>query len=113
MSALDPLGIMSLVLMQLGGKYINFNLTKGQEELVKHPITQVIIFGCIIYFTTKNIVITVIVVMISYILIHILFNEYSEFNIFSEDWLYKNKIIKNKSISSKELYKNNIDKYHK
>ena len=111
MSSFDPLAILSIVFLQLGSKYIKLDITNAQEEIIKHPLSQIILFGCLIFFTTKNIYITIIVVIISYLFIHILFNEKHDLNVLPTEWLYRNNYIKEIN-SNKDLYINNLNKYH-
>lgn len=112
--SLDPISIISIVLIQIGSRHIKFDITNAQEEIIKHPITQIILFGCLIYVTTKDILTTIIVIIVSYLVIYVLLNENSQFNILSDNWLYNKKLTNIQNIVSyKEIYKNNLEIYHK
>ena len=111
MNSFDPLTISALILMQIGSKYFTLDLTTAQQKIVKHPIIQFIIFFAIIYISTKNIFLSIIIIIITYLLIHILFNENNKNHILSKVWLKKEGLIKdNDIISSKILYQNNLKK---
>lgn len=108
----DPLSILSIILMQIGARYLSFNITKAQETIIKNNITQFLIYTSIIYLSTKNFLITFIIVSISYILLKVLLNENNKHNIYPIKWLIDNNLIDNGEIQSKkELYINNL-KYH-
>lgn len=77
-----------------------------------HPVTQIAMYSSIIYFTTKNVLLTCVIVILSYLFLFILFNEKHELNILPKAWLYKEKLISQKEASCKEIYKNNVEKYH-
>lgn len=103
---IDPLNIFAIILMQLANRYLKIDLTKIQEKIVIHPITQLAMYGSVIYLTTRNILTTLIIIVATYVLVHILFNENHHLNILPPKLL-------NKDITSaKELYKNNITVYH-
>ena len=103
--AFDPLSIMTILLVQIGGKYLNFEITKAQEKILRHPIVQSIIFFSIIYITTKNIYLSFTILILSYIIFKILFNENHKYNIISKEWLKNEGFITDADIVSlKNLY---------
>ena len=102
--SLDPLNLFAIFLMQLANRYMKFDLTENQEKLMMHPFTQVAMYTSVVYLTTRNIPITLIVIFISYTCIYILFNEKHHLSIVS----YINK----SDESAKDIYKNNVYKYH-
>jgi hypothetical protein len=105
----DPLTLCGIILVQLANRYMKFDLTEKQEKLIMHPWTQLAMYTSVVYFTTRNIPITLIVIIISYTFIYILFNEKHRLNVLSISWLNKDKP---EYISPKEAYKENINKYH-
>ena len=109
----DPLSIATILLMQIGGRYLNFNLTKAQEKMISHPYIQGIIFFSIIYITTKNIYLSVVILMITFISINILFNENHKYNIISKTWLNNEGIsINGDIIDLKKLYYESFNSLH-
>lgn len=110
--AFDPLLSIALILLQVGNKYLKFDITKAQEKILVHPIAQLTMYSSVIYFTTRNFFLTAIIVFTSFLLLKILLNENHRYNLLPADWLYKEKLIKDRVASQKELYKDNMNKYH-
>lgn len=108
----DPLFVLSLIFLQISNKYMQIPITKAQQKIIQHPITQIGMFAIIVYFSTKNVLLTAFIVIMFYILLNILLNENHKLNILPKQWLYKQHIINEPIISYKEVYKNNIEKYH-
>ena len=100
----DPLNLFAIFLMQLANRYMKFDLTENQEKLMMHPFTQVAMYTSVVYLTTRNIPITLLVIFISYTCIYILFNEKHHLNLISP--------LNKSDESAKEIYKNNVYKYH-
>jgi hypothetical protein len=100
----DPLNLFAIFLMQLANRYMKFDLTENQEKLMMHPFTQIAMYTSVIYLTTRNMPITLLVIFISYTCIYILFNEKHYLNLISP--------INKSDESAKEIYKNNVYKYH-
>ena len=89
---LEPLSILFLIIVQLGGRYLKIDLTPAQQKLINNSIFQGIILFSIILIS-----------------IHILFNEYHKYNILSKKWLYNEKLIFDEKYNKiKEIYINNI-----
>lgn len=109
----DPLVLSSIMMLQIANRYLKISITTAQEKIVTHPISQLVMYSCIIYFTTRNIANTLVIVFISYIFVHILFNENHKNNILSKSWLFKEHIIDEISYKScKDTYKRNMLVYH-
>lgn len=108
----DPLVSLSIIMLQISNRYMKIQLTPAQERILTHPLLQIIMYTSIIYFTTKNIILTGIIVIVSYLFLVVLFNENHRLNILPKDWLFKEKLIHEPVTSNKETYKNNIEKYH-
>ena len=104
----DPLTLFAIILVQLANRYMKFDLTEKQEKLIMHPWTQTAMYASVVYFTTRSIPLTLIIIVISYMCIYILFNEHHHLNVLSVKWLYQEKQV----ISPKEVYKTSISKYH-
>jgi len=108
----DPLFSIAIIISQVAGKYLKYDITKAQEKILTHPFMQFVMYFCIIYFSTKNIPLSLIIVLVSFILLHVLLNENHKYNILSPVWLYEEKIIKEEVVSQKDVYKQNINKYN-
>lgn len=100
----DPLLMISLVLMQIGAKYLDLQLTEFQKKLIKNSFVQAIILFGIIYIPIRDVFKTFLIVCLIYLTIYVLFNENHKMNIYSKRWLYNEGIIKD--------YENLRDKYY-
>jgi len=89
----DPILIISLILMQIGAKYLDLQLTEFQKKLIKNNFIQVIILFGIIYIPVRDVFKTIFIVLIIYLLIYVLFNENHRLNIYSKRWLFNEGII--------------------
>jgi hypothetical protein len=113
MTIIDPLTALSFVILQVGGSSLKYDLSEAQKKILSHPYMQIIIFIAIVYFSTKNVLSTIIISILFYILIYILFNEKHKYNLLSKKWLYKEKIIyDNSNDSPKDKYKNILALYN-
>lgn len=101
---LDPLLILSLVLMNIGAKFLDIKLTDFQQKLIKNHIVQGLILFSIIYIGTRDVLKTILIIVMIYLLIYVLLNENHQFNIYSKKLLYNEGIIQN--------YNNIKDKYY-
>lgn len=112
MSVFDPLSTLSVILLQIGSRHLKFDITAAQEKIISHPYMQIIIFISIVYFSTKNLTSTIIIVCLTYIFIYVLFNENSEYHVLSKKWLHSQKILHDNTSSTKELYIYNLKYYN-
>jgi hypothetical protein len=102
--SLDPLLILSLVIMNIGAKFLDIKLTEFQQKLIKNHIVQALILFSMVYIGTRDIIKSIIIVGMIYLLIYVLLNENHQFNIYSKKLLYNEGIIQN--------YNNIKDKYY-
>ena len=102
--SLDPLLIFSLVVMNIGAKFLDIKLTDFQQKLIKNHIVQALILFSMVYIGTRDILKSIIIVAMIYLLIYVLLNENHQFNIYSKKLLYNEGIIQN--------YNNIKDKYY-
>lgn len=107
----DPLLISSIILMQIGAKHLDLELTDFQKKLLKNNIIQAIILFGIIYIPVRNIFKTLIIVCLIYLLIYVLLNENHKYNLFSKQWLHTEGVIKDYN-NIKEKYYQNLSKLH-
>ena len=103
---MDPLFILSTTFMQIGARYLDFDLTPVQKKLLKSKVIQIIILFSIIYMSTRDIIKSTVIILFLYFCIYILFNENHEYNIISNFILEDEGIIDKHNI--KENYYNNI-----
>lgn len=102
---MDPVLIASIILMQVGAKHLDLELTEFQKSLIKNNIIQAIILFGIIYIPVRDLFKTFLIVALIYLTLYVLFNEKNKYNIFSKQWLHTKGIIKE--------YNNLKDKYYK
>lgn len=108
---LEPLSIIFLILVQIGGRYLKIELTPAQQKIINNVVIQGIILFAIILMATKNIANSLIIVCFTYLCINILFNENHKYNILSKKWLIEENIISGNDYKSlKDIYINNISR---
>ena len=107
--AFDPLLMCSVILMQIGAKYLDLELTDFQKKLLKNNIVQGIILFGIIYLPVRDIFKTTVIVFLIYLIVHVLLNEKHKYNVFSKQWLHTEGIIQN-YIDIKKKYYENVSK---
>jgi len=76
-----------MIAMNIGSRYIELKLTKGQELLLKSVAREVLIFT-IAFINTKDITVSIIITVLFIILANYLLNEESKYNILPNK--YKN-----------------------
>lgn len=108
-ATIEPLSMIFLILVQVGGRYLKIELTPAQQKIINNVVIQSIILFAIILMATKNIVNSLIIVCFIYLCVKILFNENHKYNILSKKWLIEENIISNNDYKSlKEIYIKNI-----
>ena len=78
--------------MNIGSRYIEIKLTKGQEMIVKNIAREVLIFT-IAFMGSRDIFIALIITAVFIILSNFVFNENSKFNMLPEKYKKINSII--------------------
>ena len=102
---LEPLSMIFLILVQIGGRYLKIELTPAQQKIVNNVVIQSIILFAIILMATKNIANSLIIVCFIYLCANILFNENHKYNILSKKWLIDENIISGDDYKSlKDIY---------
>jgi|SaaInl85LU_5_DNA_1037374.scaffolds.fasta_scaffold37097_3 hypothetical protein len=109
---IDPLFSLVFILFQVGNRYLKINITKAQEEILKHPFMQIMMYFSIIYYSTKNITLSFFISIITLLLYNILLNENSQYNLLSEKWLNEKQILKKPLKLYKDVYKSNMQNLH-
>jgi hypothetical protein len=106
---LEPLSMIFLILVQIGGRYLKIELTPAQQKIVNNVVIQSVILFAIILMATKNIANSLIIVCFIYLCANILFNENHKYNILSKKWLIDENIISGDDYKSlKDIYIKNI-----
>ncbi len=106
---LEPLSMIFLILVQIGGRYLKIELTPAQQKIINNVVIQGVILFSIILVATKNIANSLIIVCFIYLCANILFNENHKYNILSKKWLIEEKIISDNNYKSlKDIYIKNI-----
>ena len=90
--------------MQIGAKYFDLELTEFQKKLIKNNFIQAIILFGIVYIPVRDVLKSIIIVCLIYLVIYVLFNENHKFNIYSKKWLYNEGIIKEYEDFKKKYY---------
>ncbi len=101
----DPLLLLSTVLMQVGARYIDIELTPLQIKILKDKHFQYIILFTMLYLSLNSVLKASIIVAIIYVFISILFNENSKFNILSNEFLFNEGLIDKINEKKKAYYK--------
>jgi hypothetical protein len=83
-----------MIVMNIGSRYIELKLTKGQELLLKNIAREVLIFT-IAFINTKDIVSSIIITLIFIILANYLLNEESKYNILPNKYKQLSQITSN------------------
>jgi hypothetical protein len=105
-TAFDPILIASVILMQIGARHLDIELTEFQKKLIKNKIVQVIILFGIIYIPVRDISKTIMILILIYLIVYVIFNENNNYNLFSKKYLYKEGIISNYNDFKKKYYDN-------
>jgi len=74
-----------MIFMNIGSRYIELKLTKGQEMILKNIAREVLIFT-IAFVATKDLILSFIITAIFIILANFVFNEKSKYSILPEKY---------------------------
>lgn len=74
----------SMLLMNLGGRFLSMELSSGQEEFFKHPWVRRILLFVILFMGTRNVMVAGLMWLVVVILIGYVFNENSAFCVFGQ-----------------------------
>ena len=110
----EPLSIITLILVQIGGRFLKFDLTHVQQKLINHPAVQSLILLAMIFFATKNLLVSILIVIVVFLFLYILLNENHKYNLLPRKWLLEEKENMDSSIKPiKDIYKENIKNFIK
>ena len=100
----------TMLLLNLGSKYLVHELSETQEDLLSNKIIRRIVLFCVVFMATKDIKISIMITGAFIIFVTGLFNEDSKFCIIRKEYFtQKNKISKKEYLKSKKI----VDKYEK
>jgi hypothetical protein len=102
----DPMLILSVILMQIGARHLDLELTEFQKKLLKNKIIQAIILLGLIYIPLRDIKKALFVLVLIYLIIYVIFNENNSYNLFSKKFLYNEGILSNYNDIKEKYYKN-------
>jgi len=105
----DPILIGSVILMQIGARHLDLELTPFQKQIIKNKIIQAIILFGIVYIPIRDFKKTILFMIFIYLIIYVFFNENNYYNLFSKKLLFNNGII-NKYEDIKKKYYLNLSK---
>ncbi len=74
----------AIFLLNMGGRFLAFELTKGQEAMLNQPIFRRLIIFVIFFVATRNLIIALWMSLLSILFIGYLFNENSNLYIFGK-----------------------------
>ena len=69
----------AMLFLNIGSRYIDIGLSKAQENAIKGSIAREALIFSIVFVATKNIVLSVIITFVFFILTEYIFNEKSKF----------------------------------
>lgn len=85
MIQLDPISLMSIAMIHIGSRHLSLNLTEYQKKMLQHPITQAAILFALVYASTKDIKMSIIVMIMIYASLYVLLNDEHELSIITKD----------------------------
>ena len=74
----------AIFLLNMGGRFLPFEITKGQEAILNQPIFRRLIIFVIFFVATRNLIIALWMSLLSILFIGYLFNENSSLYIFGK-----------------------------
>ena len=99
---------LAMIILNLFSKYVQLNLSKGQEAYIRNTITREIFIFTIIFVGTHDIITSILLTAAFMILSSTVFNERSRFCIMSEKYKKLDKVLdtnKDGYISDNEIEK--------
>ena len=92
--------------MQIGSRFIQFNLTDAQKKLIQNPVSQSLLLLFMFYAASRRLVVSVVMVVLYYVVTFILLNEKHPLNIYSRKWLMREGFIDQVEDVKKVYYEN-------
>ena len=97
---------LAIILLNVGSKYISIDLPKSLDNIFKHGLLRKIVIFCLLFISTRDIKISILMTLLFVLIFSILFNENSNACILPENYLnFKDEIDFNEDgkISSDEV----------
>lgn len=104
----DVLGVAAAFLTQVGARHLIFNFSSVQQKIMSHPVTQGIILFGMFYLSTRNLVYSITLMFLYYLLILVLLNEKHPLNIIPRQLLVSEGVLDPSSKSPIDLYRENM-----
>ena len=106
---MDPivLNSVSIFLVQIGSRFLNFNFTDAQKKMLQHPWVQSIILAAMFYLGTRSLWITIALILFYHLCLYFLLNEHSSYNIYNRRWL-EQEGFQSQQTPKTEIYRKNI-----
>ena len=73
----------AIFLLNMGGRFLPFEVTKGQEKFLNQPVFRRLIIFVIFFVATRNLVTATLLALIVIVFMGYLFNENSDFYLFA------------------------------
>lgn len=84
---MDIFNAASIFMFHVGARHATFNFTDAQKEILQHPVTQAIILFSMFFVGTRNVMWSAILLIAYQIIVHVLLNEHSKYNILSKSFM--------------------------
>jgi|APGre2960657468_1045069.scaffolds.fasta_scaffold00805_8 hypothetical protein len=104
---MDIFNAASVFMFQIGARHLTFDFTDAQKELIRHPVTQSVILLSMFYMGTRNLMWSVILLVMYHIIVSILLNENNKYNMLSSSFIEHLGIASENKI---EMYYSNMEK---
>jgi len=80
-----------MIVLNIGSKYINLNLTKSQEAFLKHMVAREFLVFAVCWMGTRDVLLSFIMTALFVLFTDYLFHENSRYCVFGEE--YKSKLV--------------------
>ena len=78
-------GALAMLILNIGGKYVDFGLTKGQEEWIMKLVTREVFVLAVVFVATKDLLLSILITLVVTILACYVLNEESRLCPFAKD----------------------------
>lgn len=100
---------LSIFFMQIGARFVQFRFTDAQKKIIEHPYTQCALLFAMFLASSRNILVSLFLVSIYYLIVQVLLNEVHPWNIYSKEWLQKEGFLEEDSVDKlKNSYFKNL-----
>lgn len=107
---MDPLvAATTAFFAQVGGRHLVFSFTDVQKRLMQHPTTQLIILLALFFLTTRNLLVSTMLMVAYYMCVNVFFNENHPWNVLPRHWLQGSEF---HARDPMQLYHENLSRLH-